>query len=262
MEVFISWSGEKSKKIGGILTNWIPLFLQSVKPYYTPDSIDKGKKWLTDITSKLVSCSAGIICLTADNLEKPWILFEAGALSSKLDDSKVCPIVFGIPKSAVKGPLTIFQVTEFTEEDFKKLIKSLNEELGPLKIPSSTIDMNFQAFFPKMLDEVKAILEEPSETPVPIKRTQEDLIEELVQNTRSLIQTSAETLSLLNANQHKSDMESYRKWITTNQLKRKSQPNAVSIFDLLKSTEGLVDPTVSSDTALPEDNTGDAAANK
>lgn len=203
MEVFISWSGETSRKLGEVLNNWIPVLLQSARPYYTPESIDKGKRWLTDILQKLSSSSLGIICLTADNLEKPWILFEAGALGSKLDDSKVCPMVFGIPKSSVKGPLTMFQITEFTESDFKKLIKSINNELGQNKVAESVIDKNFNAFFKQIDDEVNIILESASFASKgdKIRRSMDELIEELVENSRSLISFSSETLSLIKNNQ-------------------------------------------------------------
>ena len=124
MNIFISWSGKASMEIAELIKNFIPKVIQSAKPYYTPDDIEKGLKWETEINQKLAECSIGLICLTKDNTDKPWILFEAGALSNRLDKAKVCPVLFGIKKSEITGPLSTFQLTEFTKNDFLKLLKS------------------------------------------------------------------------------------------------------------------------------------------
>ena len=41
-KVFISWSGDLSKKIAEELRFWLPAVLQFVKPYFTPNDIEKG----------------------------------------------------------------------------------------------------------------------------------------------------------------------------------------------------------------------------
>ena len=81
--VFISWSGQQSEEIAEELRNWIPSVLQFAKPYYTPNDIEKGAKWSSEVSQKLSECNVGIVCLTKDNFAKPWILFEAGALSKR-----------------------------------------------------------------------------------------------------------------------------------------------------------------------------------
>ena len=43
-DVFISWSGDRSKEIAEALRKWIPSVLQFAKPYYTPSDIEKGAK--------------------------------------------------------------------------------------------------------------------------------------------------------------------------------------------------------------------------
>ena len=117
--VFISWSGERSRRIGKALSDWLPSVLQAVKPYYSPDDIEKGTKWSTEISKSLSDCDIGIICLTRDNLEKAWILFEAGALSKKFSDANVCTALFGIEPTDVKPPLSTFQNTQFNKDDFR-----------------------------------------------------------------------------------------------------------------------------------------------
>ena len=41
-KVFISWSGSLSQKLGEALRNWLPSALQFVKPYFSPEDIEKG----------------------------------------------------------------------------------------------------------------------------------------------------------------------------------------------------------------------------
>jgi hypothetical protein len=45
------------------------------------DDIETGSGWLARIKNELEATSYGIICLTPQNLDAPWLHFEAGALS-------------------------------------------------------------------------------------------------------------------------------------------------------------------------------------
>jgi hypothetical protein len=74
MKVFISWSGERSKSFAEAIRNWLPLALQSAKPYFTPADIEKGAKWDNEISEQLEQSDICIIALTRDNLNSPWIM--------------------------------------------------------------------------------------------------------------------------------------------------------------------------------------------
>lgn len=182
MKIFISWSGETSRKIAGLIKEFIPKIIQSAKPYYTPDDIDKGMKWETDIYKQLETCSIGLICLTKDNTDKPWILFEAGALSNRLKKAKVCPILFGVKKTDIAGPLTTFQMTEFTKDDFLKLIMSINNSLDE-PVDETNIKEIFEAFFSKLDTDISEILKQnknqTSKSQVPT-RSERDILEEIL----------------------------------------------------------------------------------
>src|ERR1051326_1201012 len=81
MKVFISWSGPLSQKLAAMLRVWLPSVIQVVKPYYSPDDINKGTRWAAEISKELEESQVGLLCITPDNLYSPWIMFEAGALS-------------------------------------------------------------------------------------------------------------------------------------------------------------------------------------
>ena len=120
MKVFLSWSGHKSHQVALVLRDWLPSVIQSLTPYVSSEDIDKGARWSTDIAKELEDSTFGILCVTKDNLEAPWLLFEAGALSKMMDKSSVCPFIFDLKRAEVKGPILQFQSTIFDKDDVKK----------------------------------------------------------------------------------------------------------------------------------------------
>ena len=91
MKVFMSWSGERSRALANALGPWLRQVVQSVEPWMS-NRIGKGMRSGTEIAGALDNARAGIICVTAENLESAWINFEAGALS-KTPDIRVCTVL-------------------------------------------------------------------------------------------------------------------------------------------------------------------------
>jgi hypothetical protein len=183
-KVFISWSGELSRKLGEALRNWLPSTLQYVKPYFTPSDVEKGTKWDSEISHELGTPDFGIFCITSDNTEKPWILFEAGALSKGIDKSRVCTLLFEIEQTEIKPPLANFQATKFIKEDFKKLVATINNVAGDSRIDSPVLEKVFNRCWPELEEEVNTILQTHDKGVKPKKRTERDIIEELLELTR------------------------------------------------------------------------------
>ncbi|MYB06447.1 MAG: toll/interleukin-1 receptor domain-containing protein [Gemmatimonadetes bacterium] len=188
MKVFISWSGHPSKELGEAVRDWIPKVLQRVKPYFTPADIDKGARWLTDIAKELEESKIGILCVTRDNIHSDWMLFEAGALSKSLDDSRVCPVLFGISSTDLAGPLEHFQATEFKKKDIRQLLDVINDAIGEKKLASGTLDAVFEKWWPDLETQIGHILAETGETDEtdePI-RSDRELLEEVLELSRSM----------------------------------------------------------------------------
>jgi hypothetical protein len=116
MKIFISWSGDKSKEIAEFLKNWIEQIIQAAEPWISVD-IEKGKRWNSEISDKLENSKVGIFCITKENLNSPWILFEAGAIS-KSSDSYVCTFLIDINPTDLTGPLSLFQATKLKKKMF------------------------------------------------------------------------------------------------------------------------------------------------
>ena len=80
MKIFISWSGKLSQSIAKELSEWLPSIIQSIEVFYSPDDIKKGENWDSKLTNELQNSNFGIVCLKPENVQAPWINFEAGSL--------------------------------------------------------------------------------------------------------------------------------------------------------------------------------------
>lgn len=196
-KVFISWSGELSKQIAEAIRSWLPSVLQSVKPYYTPNDINKGSRWNTEIAHELEDSNIGIICLTKDNIEKPWILFEAGALSKNVGTSNVCPILFDFESTELTGPLLSFQATRFEKSDMKKMLKTINEACNESKLDTSVLDNVFEKWWPEIDEKIRGIIANYKPEQPSTKRTDRDILEEILSLSRLRLQET--TLGSRNA---------------------------------------------------------------
>lgn len=157
MKVFISWSGETSLKVAQVFREWLPSVIQSITPYVSSEDIDKGARWSTDIAKELEDSTFGILCVTKNNMEAPWLSFEAGALSKTMEKSFVTPFLFDIKRSDVKGPILQFQSTIFDKEDIKKLLKTLNKACGDSGISESQLEKTFDVWYPTLEKELTNI---------------------------------------------------------------------------------------------------------
>lgn len=157
MKVFISWSGDLSLKVAQTFREWLPSVIQSIEPYVSSEDIDKGARWSTDIAKELENSTFGILCVTKDNIEAPWLSFEAGALSKTMEKAFVTPFLFDIKRSEVQGPILQFQSTIFEKEDIKKMIKTLNKACGDMCIPENRLDKAFSVWYPTLEESLNKI---------------------------------------------------------------------------------------------------------
>lgn len=189
MKVFISWSGDVSRELAEVLRDWLPQVVQAAKPYFTPNDVEKGARWSQEIASELETSHVGILCLTRENVESPWLLFEAGALSKSLDKARVCPMLFGISNAEVSGPLRQFQTTSFQKTELKKLVALINHHSDGLKLTEKALDAAFEKWWPDLEESVKAIVESVSEPAQPL-RSDRELLEEVLELSRQNLRRS------------------------------------------------------------------------
>ncbi|RXK88392.1 TIR domain-containing protein [Chlorobaculum sp. 24CR] len=154
MKVFLSWSGTRSHKVALVFRDWLPSVIQEIVPYVSSEDIDKGARWSTDIAKELSDSTFGILCVTRENINAPWLTFEAGALSKTMDKAFVSPFLFNIKRSEVDGPILQFQSTIFEKEDLKKLVTTLNKACEKDGLTSERLSKAFDVWYPTLEDEL------------------------------------------------------------------------------------------------------------
>lgn len=163
MKVFLSWSRDRSRLVAEALKPWLKCVLQNTTPWISTSDIDRGSLWQREIGNNLHESTAGIICLTRENLNSPWILFEAGALAKGLESSRVCTLLIDLQANEVIGPLSQFNHTTFDKQSVEKLVFSLNALLET-PVDQYTLKKTFEAFWPGLESAMADII---NSTPTP-----------------------------------------------------------------------------------------------
>lgn len=189
MNVFISWSGEQSRQVAQLLKRWLKCVLQATNPWVSTDDIERGALWFQDISNSLSSCSVGILCLTKENRNAPWILFEAGGLLKGLSANRVCTLLVDLEPKDIEPPLSQFNHTVPTYESIYQLISMLNSRLDYGKLDEKTLETVYQTYWPTFEAELhrilKTVVEKETEQ---ANRTGNDLLTEILYTVRSVEQ--------------------------------------------------------------------------
>jgi len=187
LKVFISWSGTQSRQCAEILRDWIKCSLQASEPWISSKDIEKGTLWFNEISDQLSDTNVGIVCLTRQNKDKPWILFESGALAKGLSTNRVCTLLVDLKPSDLDPPLAQFNHTLPDKESMKALLVTINNELGDNSLEDRIIDQVFDTYWPTFETEFGKI-----ETPEPgtaehvPARSNEEILEEILYTTRGM----------------------------------------------------------------------------
>ncbi len=185
MQVFISWSGERSRALADLLQSWLPKVLQAVCPWISSASIDAGTRWSPEVAQALQQSQFGILCLTPENLREPWILFEAGALSKIVSEARVVPYLLGLEPRELEGPLAQFQAVRADKVGTNALIQSLNSVAADRAIMAETLSETLDMWWPRLEGGIQRLLASSvaDEVPRPLRST-EDMLGEVLELLR------------------------------------------------------------------------------
>lgn len=186
MKIFISWSGKRSLAVAEIMSDWIKCVLQASHPWISTRHIERGSLWFSEINEKLRDVSVGIVCLTQENKDKPWILFETGALAKGLTGNRVCTFLVDLKPSDLVDPLAQFNHTQPNEQSVRELVKTLNVCMGEHALEERVLEKIFDIYWPSFLEEFSRALDENPQNEVVIPRNDKDILAEILENTRAL----------------------------------------------------------------------------
>lgn len=183
-KIFISWSGERGSDVAKALHWWLPHVIPTIDPLISEHDIEKGVLWRSKLADLLKETKFGLVCLTPENQEEPWILFESGALSK--DKNPLWTFLFGFedPTDVESPPLAdINHTMGRSKNDVKTLITSINKELKEDSQDEKLVGEQFEMWWPKLeacLDEIKMPEIEPE------IRSSGDMIVEILSTVRSI----------------------------------------------------------------------------
>ncbi|WP_122255110.1 TIR domain-containing protein [Pseudomonas syringae] len=185
MKVFISWSGDKSRIVADLMSVWIKCVIQASEPWISTKHIDRGALWFSEINDKLRDVSVGIVCLTMENKDRPWILFETGALAKGISSNRICTFLIDLEPGDLTDPLAQFNHTKAIKSDMFELVKTLNSCLDDRRLDDAVLLRAFEVYWPSFESD---FAEAVSVLPVADakKRPQNDVLMEILDTTRGL----------------------------------------------------------------------------
>lgn len=140
---------------------------------------------MEEIAKALDSIEVGISCLTPENLQAPWILYEGGALSKRLGEkSRLCTYLLDdLKPEEVPPPLGMFQSTRAEKDDTWQMLASINLAVSSDPLPEAALQKVFERMWPDLDKEIRSM--PPAEEKAPPRRSVEDMFAEILSILRS-----------------------------------------------------------------------------
>ncbi len=102
------------------------------------EGISPGANWYNWILDQVKSCDMALLVITPSSVNKPWLLWEAGAVQgvalAENKSNNLLPVVFGLSKSQIPSPFKNIQTTDGAEfNDVQKLIGEIADRAANKK---------------------------------------------------------------------------------------------------------------------------------
>jgi len=126
MQVFVSWSGQRSGRLAEALKRWLDGVIDGLELFISTELV-KGSLWFGQVEEALDVAGGGLICVTPENVGSPWVHYELGALARGLggEAAKIYTFLLDVRPEDIKGPMSEYQHTLPNHEDVKRLVASI-----------------------------------------------------------------------------------------------------------------------------------------
>lgn len=109
-----------------------------------------GVEWFPEIMRNMQMATDVVCLLTANSVNRPWILFEAGVAKGKLD-TPILGVALGIPLTAASaGPFAQFQNSDDDEDSLVKFVRQLVSKIPNADPDDDVIRPHVQTFMQKV----------------------------------------------------------------------------------------------------------------
>lgn len=195
MRIFTSWSGERSKAAALALKSLLQDLFEEAVQVFVSEHIRPGEAWAQRLGTELEQSEFGILCLTRENFQAPWLLFEAGAIAKKFETSRVVPyLIDELPPESDRSPLAQFQHVIADREGTYRLVESINGSRETPK-PMDRLERSFARWWPDLEQTLKDL--RGSSRANPVMRSERDLLETILQRVEGLWQAHRESKGFL-----------------------------------------------------------------
>jgi TIR domain-containing protein len=188
MRVFISWSLPRSRAVAQVLRTFLPKVIQVLDPFMSATDIDGGQRWFHEIGERLEECDVGVCVVTSDNHARPWLNFEAGALSKSMKLGRVIPFLFDVSERDLVGPLAQFQNRGADEDGIRGLLTDLNSLMPEYPLDDERLNHSIDLHLPLIFQAFEAIKTDPNLGPPapPSTRGTPEVLDEILRLVRSM----------------------------------------------------------------------------
>jgi hypothetical protein len=186
LPVFICWSLPLSEQIASILRQWLEDVVPSIAPWFSGDDIETGKFWRSELFKSLDRSTVGIVIVTPTNVNRPWLNFEAGRLSSGIESKGgvVMPLLVNLESADITNtPLSTLNVVTFSESGVWKIVKAIHERTGndmAEKMLKNLFDLNWAELSAAVTDAIAQAVANDPDNAKPEQRNLSDVLEDLI----------------------------------------------------------------------------------
>lgn len=179
MKIFVGWSGDRSKAVAAALRDWIPLVLHEAEPWLPSRQdacLEDGKD--------LEGSQFGILCVTRESLDTPWLHFDAGALSQRLEAAAIWPCIVDVDPGELDGPLAHLRPRRADKRSTYELLYAINAR-SSRRLEGVRLANLFEPVWPELERRLRAIMTSSPSSARP-GRSQSDILEGLVAAVRGV----------------------------------------------------------------------------
>ena len=149
MQIFISWSGERSRAVAQALSKWLGECMDDLHIWLSDKDIGGGQRWSERIAEALSSSSLALLCVTSDNVRSPWLNFEAGAVAHHFQTKGVIPLLWEMSMQELSGPLQQFQARMCDASGMREFLKDVNRVLDRA-MSDANLEKRFERYWPDL----------------------------------------------------------------------------------------------------------------
>jgi tetratricopeptide (TPR) repeat protein len=154
--IFVSHTHDDQPIAAALATLVDRLYGKSVQVHYSTKKelaggIAPGRDWFRWIIDQVRETDVAVIIMTPGSIQKPWVFWEAGAVSGAAlsiseDEGRVCPLSFGVKAEQVPSPFARLQIVRGTDmQEMQTFVADLHNRFGSGLPPAEAFQVGAKA---------------------------------------------------------------------------------------------------------------------